>query len=247
MYSVAIVLPIYKIKPTIEEIFAIENNFKKLNNYPKFIIAPEGFIHKEYGDILDKCKIIYLAPHWFKSLSSYNRLMLTKMFYKLFISYDYILILQSDTLVFRNELSEWCSKGYSYIGAPWPNGKFIQPYSFFGSEKIYKLLPILNRPKKCFVGNGGLSLRNVKNSIMILKKHLLAAIFWSSQEDYFWAYYCNDNGINRTTPSEIEASRFSTELEADHYYLKNGLNLPFGCHAYERYTVEFWKKIIQKM
>lgn len=247
MHTVAIVLPLYKTHPSDSEILAINNNFKILIHYTKYIIVPKGFIADEYGDIFKSNKILYLAPHWFRSLNSYNSLMLTEMFYKLFIDYDYILILQPDTLVFRDELKEWCTKGYSYIGAPWPKGKFVHPFSFRGHNFLNKLFPFLNKPKKCFVGNGGLSLRNVKKCILILQKYFLAVKFWSSQEDYFWAYYLNDNGMNFSIPSEIEASKFALELEADQYYLKNSSQLPFGCHAYERYSTDFWKKIIQNI
>jgi len=88
MVNVAIVVPLYKIHPSPQEILAINNNLAILKDYPKYIIAPSGFISEEYGDILKLSKIIYLAPHWFKNLNSYNRLMLSKKFYKLFTNYE---------------------------------------------------------------------------------------------------------------------------------------------------------------
>lgn len=245
MINVAIVVPLYKIHPSPQEILAINNNLAILKDYPKYIIAPSGFISEEYGDILKLSKIIYLAPHWFKNINSYNRLMLSKKFYKLFKNYEYILILQPDALVFHDELIEWCTKGYSYIGAPWPQGIFVHPYYFKGLNLIRKLFPFFNKPKKCYVGNGGLSLRNVKESILILQKHFLTVKLWSANEDGFWAYYFMSNDGNYSLPSEIEASRFSLELEAEQYYMKNGCKLPFGCHAYEKDNV-FWNKVLLK-
>ena len=236
MLTVAVVIPLYKTHPSSQEIYALNNNFTILKDYPRYIIAPLGFDITEYGDLLKTCKILYLAPHWFKSLSSYNRLMLTKMFYKLFIKYDYILILQPDALVFRDELKDWCAKGFSYIGAPWPQAKFVPPYFFHGYKMLRKILPFFNKPKKCYVGNGGLSLRNVKRSISVLQNHFFAVKIWGSQEDYFWAYYFLTDGENRSIPSEIEASKFSMELNAEQYYKNNGFQRPFGCHAYEKYN-----------
>jgi len=244
MLPVAIVIPIYKNHPSTQEIYALHNNFTILNDYPKYIIAPTGFNFEEYGDIFKSSEILHLPPHWFKSLNSYNRLMLTKMFYKLFLNYEYILILQPDALVFKNELHEWCSKGYSYIGAPWPNGKLVHPYSFHGYSFLRKLLPFFNKPKKCFVGNGGLSLRHVKGSQLILQRHFLANKLWNSQEDYFWAYYFLHGEGNGIVPSEVEASKFSLELNARQYYINNGCILPFGCHAYEKYSSDFWSEVI---
>ena len=45
-------------------------------------------------------------------------------------------------------------------------------------------------------------------------------------------------------PVEI-ASRFSIEAEPKKYYELNNWELPFGCHAWEKYEPEFWKEFIQ--
>jgi len=238
MDQVAIVIPLYKTHPSEQELFAISNNLGILNDYPKFVIAPVGFVSDEYKGTLKSAKILYLAPYWFKNLNSYNKLMMDKSFYELFINYEYILIIQPDALVFNDEIIEWCNKGYSYIGAPWPQGKLISPYSFRGHGLIRKFLPFFNVPQKCYVGNGGLSLRNVNQSLLILKEHCFTVKLWSSQEDYFWAYYFE---LSNSIPSELIASKFSLELNADLYYNANGCVLPFGCHAFEKYDFDFLK------
>lgn len=46
--------------------------------------------------------------------------MLSAEFYERFLAWDYILLCQTDAFVFRDELADWCARGYDYIGAPWP-------------------------------------------------------------------------------------------------------------------------------
>jgi hypothetical protein len=47
----------------------------------------------------------------------------------------------------------------------------------------------------------------------------------------------------RIAPVEI-ASRFSIEADPKKYYELNNRELPFGCHAWEKYEPEFWKEFI---
>jgi hypothetical protein len=55
-----------------------------------------------------------------------------------------------DCLVFSSNLEEWCRKGWDYVGAPW--------------------LKNADEPTEGFsaVGNGGLSLRNVRSALSVL-------------------------------------------------------------------------------
>jgi hypothetical protein len=47
----------------------------------------------------------------------------------------------------------------------------------------------------------------------------------------------------KIAPVEI-ASRFSIEADPKKYYELNNRELPFGCHAWEKYESEFWKEFI---
>ena len=237
--QVAVVIPLYKEEPSEQELKAINNNLSVLNKYYKYLITPSGLYLDGYGDIISKFdKHICLDANWFKSLNSYSRLLLSKSFYKLFLDFEYILLMQPDTFLFRDDLTKWCNKGYSYIGAPWPKGTLISSMAFLGHRTLRKWLPTFDKPKRFFVGNGGLSLRNVRDCIKLIKKHQFVAGAWYSQEDFFFAYYFMKSGKEFSMPSEKEASLFSLEQNAKQYFEENGNKLPFGCHAYERYNID---------
>jgi hypothetical protein len=85
---------------------------------------------------------------WLQSVKSYNELLFQGWFYRLFSSWDYILIHQLDAWVLRSDLDHWIGKGFTYVGAPWT--RHLGPDT-----------PDIG------VGNGGFSLRCVAEMIRI--------------------------------------------------------------------------------
>jgi hypothetical protein len=64
-------------------------------------------------------------------------------------------------------------------------------------------------------------------------------------EDGFF-YACSKYGNLLQTPPLLEALKFAFELHPDHSYILNNQQLPFGCHAWQKYEYEtFWKKHIK--
>ncbi len=150
--TVAIVVPMYKEKLSENEKISIKHLLHFLGNYDKYFITPKKLRtnHPEF-------KIIKFNNKYFKNTKTYSKLLLTKNFYKKFNDYKYILIYQLDALVFSDQLLYWCNKNYDYIGAPWIN------------SEMKKLNHNYNKPDHC--GNGGFSLRNIKNSIKTLENY----------------------------------------------------------------------------
>lgn len=156
MSKVAIVIPVYKNEMSPFEAISLQQCFAVLGNYPIVFICPKkmelGSFHQDYSN---KAEFLFFDDGNFESLITYNQMMLSVWFYKYFIDYNYILIYQLDCFVFKDELMYWVEKGYSYIGAPWfvGNSSDESVNDFFG------------------VGNGGFSLRNIKDSIRVLKSN----------------------------------------------------------------------------
>jgi hypothetical protein len=153
MSKVAIVIPVYKNEMSPYEAISLQQCFAILNNYPIIFICPKqmelGSFHQDYSN---QAEFLFLDDHNFESLISYNQMMLSVWFYSHFINYSYILIYQLDCFVFKDELMFWVDKGYSYVGAPW----------FFGNSNDDHVNEFFG------VGNGGFSLRNIKDSIKVL-------------------------------------------------------------------------------
>ena len=156
MSKVAIVIPVYKNEMSPYEAISLQQCFAVLGNYPIVFICPKnmemGSFHLDYRR---KAQFLFFDNDNFESTTTYNRMMLSVWFYSHFINYSYILIYQLDCFVFKDELLFWVEKGYSYIGAPWfvDNSSDDAVNEFFG------------------VGNGGFSLRNIKDSIRVLKSN----------------------------------------------------------------------------
>lgn len=172
-----------------------------------------------------KYRSVHFSDKFFCSVSAYNKLMLSKEFYQKFIDYEYILIYQLDAFVFSNQLHRFCQYEYDYIGAPWLYGMFY-----------YK------NPENCvkYVGNGGLSLRKVDSFLHILEGYTEETI--GDNEDLFFSF-ATERGL-KVAPKEI-ALQFAFESEVEKCYKLNHRQLPFGCHAWEKYNLQFWKDKIE--
>ena len=162
---------------------------------------------------------------------------MSSCFYSSFLDYDFMLIYQLDALVFSDELMAWCQKDYSYIGAPWievpPSGKKT---GYKASQLLYQK-----------VGNGGLSLRKVK-------QHYRNTLFFKplmwlfpKNEDFFWCLFISAINPWYSKPKWEEALSFAFELAPRKAYEINQHRLPFGVHAWQKYDPEFWTVFIQKL
>ena len=270
--SVAIVIPIYRNELSEFEAISLHQAGKVLGVYPFTLITCENVNTNCHEMILSEYKVkvrrVLFKPTYFKSISGYNRLLTSLHFYQTFIKYKYILILQLDVFVFKDELAEWCRRGHDFVGAPWLHGmnEAKQDASYFG------------------VGNGGFSLRSVKSAIRVLKsfsyirqpreslnrfraesgvgiiKRLIRMFRdftfanntfsllnnYSGYEDHFWGIIARRNFKWYRVPEPEEALMFSIEVQPRSLFERNRSVLPFGCHAWWRYDLEFWRPFIEK-
>jgi hypothetical protein len=241
-----------------------------LGQYHSILVAPAHFNTSEYQALWEEYGLSLQEERfddaYFSSIQGYNRLLLSQEFYARFQAFDYILIYQPDAYVFSDQLTEWCNKGYDYIGAPLV-GKFEE-------QEYYHSMPMR-------VGNGGLSLRRVQAYVDYFqgKKHVFTsqqivrrislwkkpytrifvwllmmlgwrntpksvAAHWQYNEDDFWSGVLDDSNYALSKPSPLEALSFAFErFPSELYHLTQ--QLPFGCHAWRKYQYEeFWKKYI---
>ena len=149
---VAIVVPTYSEHLSADEEISRRHLMHFLEGYDKYLIAPHslrmewpGFGMKRFGD------------EFFRNPLTYSLLLLSGEFYRAFADYEFILIYQLDALVFSDQLSHWCAKGWDYIGAPWVKCKEVD----FVNEAT--------------VGNGGFSLRRVQSFLKVIDSHGFAS------------------------------------------------------------------------
>lgn len=258
MKKVAILIPYYKNNLTIDEKVSIEHLRKYLKRYDKFLIVPSN-LKKVSANI--SAKIERFPSRFFLSTSTYSRLLNQSLFYERFTDYEYILIYQLDALVFKDELWEWCNKGYDYIGAPLFN------------SLIGKLTS--KRDSGC---NGGLSLRKVSSAIKVIKNaenraSRTSSSIWKRRvwfitslisgnsrriwldappadypfnEDGFWSFEAikYDRSF-RVAPFNV-ALKFAFEKFPERCFKLNKKQLPFGCHGWKKYSKQFWEQHISR-
>ena len=151
--AIAIVLPIYRPRLDDEVLAAVDRAIALLQHGDWYLIAPmsleTSFYEKRYGKAISR-----FPDACFDSVQSYSRLLLTDEFYATFAQYEYMLVIQDDVYVLRDDLAYWQARRFDYIGAPWPTG-------------IEYVLSMSHRPGiyghtvTAYVGNGGFSLRRI--------------------------------------------------------------------------------------
>lgn len=222
--QVAVLIPIYKKQLTDLENISLVQAIRILSAYDIYFFMPKSLsIDNSY-----EVQIQRFPDHYFNSICSYNCLMLSVEFYERFIDYEYILIYQLDAFVFSDKLQIFCCMGYDYIGAPWIDG------SFYYKDSQHMIW---------YVGNGGLSLRRVDSFIKILKQCQNMLVNNKIAEDQFFSMM--ESNSFHVAPIHI-ALEFSFEMNVKECYEKNSSRLPFGCHAWYRFNLPFWKPWIEE-
>lgn len=239
----AIVIPVYKSELSESEKRSFLKCLKTFKGRAIFLAAPNKLDLSAYRQHDESLLTAKFENEFFKDIESYNRLLLSNHFYKRFSDYKYILIYQLDAYVFKDELEYWCKKGYDYIGAPIINNHFVTPWlKHLNKRNLLLKLGILKNDN---VGNGGFSLRKVSSFIFNSQLFKKETEGWSLNEDLFWSFRLPVINPFFRIPSMSTAVGFSIEGSPSYCYELNKKQLPFGCHAWEKYEPEFWKKFIR--
>lgn len=268
--QIAIVLPVYKEEITPFEQISLNQCFAILDNYPIVFLSSKkmenGIFHKKYCDV---AHFIFIENSYFESIKSYNYLMLSEWFYEFFLSFKYILIYQLDCFVFRDELCIWANRGYSYIGAPWlfkdfADGNKTNHHDVgnggFSLRNVKHCIEILNSSKKVFSFKEYIfNLKNSQKSLIFLRalKHFIMKpekIYYSFKTIRHYAAINEDEVFaiagNRfeffNIPHGQVAISFAFEKEPKKSFQLNNKQLPFGCHAWNKYGINFYRPIFKQ-
>jgi hypothetical protein len=263
---VAIVMPMSnRAVLTPEEEISLRHLTHFLGKYDKYLVMPNGLKFSYPG-----FSIKHFDNKYFGSVEAHKRLLFSPHFYGTFSEYRYILIYHLDALVFSDQLTEWCERGFDYIGAPWVK---------------HESAPYAGKPwHEGKVGNGGFSLRKIESFLNVIysskyqiepeqywktnygskpkhvqyanchKKYLKRLRYFNSarremshyalSEESFWSnragHYYPDFKI-----ADVEtALQFSFECVPRYCFELNRRTLPFGCHAWQKYDRQFWEPFL---
>jgi hypothetical protein len=180
--------------------------------------------------------------------------------YKCFASYDYILIYQLDAWVFKDDLEKWCAKEFTYIGAPFFNDRGeIFPFpgnGGFSLRHVASFIALLEgncRPERWNYAFllAKIPARTAFYSVVKRILHVVELTFcrfsplWycrlhREHEDFLFAKAFKFMGKEKV-PSPYDAAFFAFERFPRKMFALTGGVLPFGCHAFEKYDVAFWR------
>lgn len=234
--KVAVLVPLYKEHLDPLESFSLDHSLSALRNRDVYFMGPDKLRRDYYEQRHGSIPWQTFDRQYFASIAGYNRLLLSRDFYTLFLRYEFMLILQTDAIVLQDHLDYWCGQPFDYVGAPWPDGVelFVNAGPFEGD---------LGKRVKVHVGNGGLSLRRVRKCLSLLDEYNgIIEIFTrtGSSEDLFFSFM-GSLSVDFVLPNEITASRFALELKPSYYFAVNGNRCPMGGHAWWKYEPEFWR------
>ena len=245
---------------------SIQQCMRILLFYEIILITKKSNSLEFYKSKFDKISFYIVDDLFLNSYEAFNQFKLNRSLYLKFIQFEYILFFEPDAWVFKDEILRWCNAGYDYIGAPWfssmtvcdPNAHMVGGgnggFSLRNTRKHYMVLRrvaqlrLLNRKKlklqKLFPYN---------QLILRFNFYFKIAHFWElpyileeayGQEDVFLSYRVASTFSDFNVAPVEEALKFSFEVNPSVLYEKNERQLPFGCHAYQKYQPDFWKQFI---
>jgi hypothetical protein len=259
--KVAIAVFIHNKNPSFLELISLKQVYKVLSKHPIFVICPQDLETDLYDEVCSDIKYIRIPSFWQKSIRSYNNLKLSRFLYRLFKDYEFMLTYELDAFVFKDELLKWCDQQFDYIGAPWFKGYSNPtiPYEFLGVGNSGFSLRKISTMKKLLRKNyfpkpfrGSSLLLKVKSGCFYFvgflrnlgSENYTIQQYNSLAEDVF--IYKLSKFYKIAVPSPEIALKFSFEVSPTFLYKENGGELPFGCHAWNRYDPEFWRPFLQE-
>jgi hypothetical protein len=236
--SLVVLVPVYLLSLDAQEEFGMDRSLALLRGRDIRLIAPEGLDVTYYTQRYPQITVERFASPAFESIPEYSRMLLSEVFYARFAAFEFMLVLQTDAILLKDDLDYWCAQPFDYVGAPWPKPfeLFVNTGRFEGSA---------GRHVRATVGNGGLSLRRIAKCRALLQEFAVEiGVFHhtGSSEDLFFAVMGNLSN-DFVLPNEVIASRFSMEGWPAYYRQINGGHLPMGAHAWMKNEIEFWRGV----
>ncbi|MGA9131526.1 MAG: DUF5672 family protein, partial [Candidatus Sulfotelmatobacter sp.] len=255
---VAVVVPHHTTDLTADETISIRHLTKHLGRYDKYLVCPRG-LKVDHHDFAIK----RFNDKHFSSVFEYCKLLMSSGFYESFTDYKYILIYQLDALVFSDQLLEWCSTDLDYIGAPWLKDRNMpeQGFSSVGNgglslRKVESHIKVLHAPgnvidpvaywEEFCLHNSRLSQLFNLHKKYLKRLEIFSDVKWYSRhphdmEDVFWGTLAPRLCPEFKVASVKQALRFAFEVAPRYCFEQSDRQLPFGCHAWNKYDRGFWE------
>lgn len=239
---VAVVIPIYQAELSAGEELSLQQCMQVLGHYPIIVMKPASLNLGHLLKIWPTLRFQDFEDSYFTGIAGYNQLLTSVHFYRVFEHYEYILIHQLDAYIFKDELLEWCNLNLDYVGAPHLTLDHWRIRNKSLRSNIVEEQRVLL--------NGGFSLRRIKGCIRLLQWYNTVYGRWKGNEDMLFSLQATRIKYLKYVfrlPTWRQALGFAFEKHPAVCFAINGRQLPFGCHAWEKYDPKFWQPFIQRV
>ncbi|MEO7741964.1 MAG: DUF5672 family protein [Usitatibacter sp.] len=235
-----------------------------LGRHPMVLVCPEGLDTRWYQDFVPEIPILFVDRRWLSSYAMFAAFKISPYLYERFKEYEYLLFHEPDAFVFSDQLEFWCSQGLDYVGAPWfrgltepmsdeiigvGNGGFSlrKVASHLGIARRFELEQFLFHGYRRHTGDKLGYLRAKVAHLLGMRRSMPRYIGpdYHGHEDFFWCRRVPAQHPWFRIASPREATAFSFEAGPRYLFERNAGRLPFGCHAWFRYDLDFWKPHIE--
>ena len=267
-----VVIPIHRLPLNEYELCSLESVRRHLGDYLIDFVLPERLELIDFK-VQKNERVTRLPNRYFQSPDSYNGLLTSAWFYEQFIDFTHMLVCQLDCLIFKNELLHWCLKDWDYIGSPmlncngdpdndahWVTGNgglslrkirsFLRTLKTFSPKAVY----FDSTTRTCDAPDFALGYFPEESKYRFTIKTWFRSVIagWTvdqelrgfrANEDIFWSIEAVKFDPKFRVASFEEARQFAFEKHTSVLFQKNGNELPFGCHAWNKYEPDFWNKV----
>lgn len=251
-----------------------ETSLKHLNHflgeYDRFSMVPQSVDFE-----LEGCRTLKFPDKYFGSADNHSKHLMSEELYRTFEDYEYLLIYHLDALVFSDDLLKWCDAGWDYIAPPWfPNQQteWVKKPDVgnggFSLRKIKSFLQLitttdfhLSPEEYQAYHNSGFT--HFTGLSRFRKRYLKSLRFlhtskWDilldyqipkkpmGNEDVFWGMLASKYNPDFKVAPVDQAVHFGFEAIPRHCFEMTHGQLPFGCHAWQKYDRPFWEPYLLK-
>ena len=261
-----IVIIVHKQFLSENEIKSLKQCYKILGAFDIRLVCPAGLDTSIYKQLIPAVKLDFIDSVWQSSYEMFNQLKHNIFLFQKYKHFSHILFYELDAWVFKDELEFWCKENFDYIGAPWfadytnsespiigvGNGGFSLR-SVQSSSRILKRINFLKKLRGFWYKAHIQSIFSFENAVKKFgflfnlkstENFEEFLLFKNGNEDFIWCVkipqYFSDF---RVAPAD-DALKFSFEVHPEKLYKANHFKLPFGCHAWWKYNLDFWKPFI---
>jgi hypothetical protein len=214
---VTVLVPLFNLPLTPLESFALKTYQAHLGDFPITFLKSENLpLSDELRAICPNADSVSYDPRYFVNRTGYTKLLLSTMLYEQFSWSRYLLILELNAAISKNELAYWCRQGYDFI-QPFPS----HTHELSLAESLRRrfnptaYLTANSDTKNTFELNSGVSLRRVKafQKLTERKKRAINQFLTDHPKTWndasFWEYYVNRWRSELITPNALARHHFA--------------------------------------